>query len=519
MICLLLLPGAARSGELEDLEVLIDSLHLSEARAEVDRMGGELLRSPRGKYLEGRLLFFEGKLSPSLDRLRNAIEGARTEIRWKELRDTVTLAREYIEPLEEVEGASGRFVFRHAGGIDSVLIPYADRALTAQLEVLEEIFDDRPAYKIQVLILPDAEHMSAISGLTVEQIERTGTVGVSKFGKVMVLSPRALSTGYPWLETLAHELTHLFISRSSGEKAPIWLQEGLAKLLESRWRRDGDGELTPQEAYLLDRAARERRLIPLRRFHPSIALLPNQEDAALAYAQVFSFLRYIDGRTDDQAWIRQMMSMISEGDSTDRAFTKIFKFDVKKLFNWWRQTVSGKRQTPVPAVGLMERRYERGATADKVGSEAVFGTEVRKVIRLGDLLRLRGHVGPAVIEYRRALALAETDSPEISDRLGGCLLEQEEYGAAVEALQPVSGLYPFHSTIFVQLGKALVALERYEEAVEALEQALAVNPFHPDVHCVLAKAYDGRGESRLAKLEGANCRLLARSSTDRVDAE
>ena len=45
-----------------------------------------------------------------------------------------------------------------------------------------------------------------------------------------------LTTGYDWLDTVSHEYVHLVVSRKSRNTVPIWMHEGLAKYLESRWR-------------------------------------------------------------------------------------------------------------------------------------------------------------------------------------------------------------------------------------------------------------------------------------------
>ena len=54
--------------------------------------------------------------------------------------------------------------------------------------------------------------------------------------ELMVVSPRATIFGYPWMDTLAHEYTHLLVSRISHDTVPVWLQEGLARFEQSRWR-------------------------------------------------------------------------------------------------------------------------------------------------------------------------------------------------------------------------------------------------------------------------------------------
>ncbi len=75
-----------------------------------------------------------------------------------------------------------------------------------------------------------------MTGLPEQAARTTGTVAVAKWGRVTMISPRATDRGYPWLDTLAHEMTHLALSRGTRDKAPLWLQEGVAKREETRWR-------------------------------------------------------------------------------------------------------------------------------------------------------------------------------------------------------------------------------------------------------------------------------------------
>jgi hypothetical protein len=51
-----------------------------------------------------------------------------------------------------------------------------------------------------------------------------------------MISPRVLLYGYGWLDTAVHEYVHYLVTIRTRNKAPVWLQEGLAKLLETRWR-------------------------------------------------------------------------------------------------------------------------------------------------------------------------------------------------------------------------------------------------------------------------------------------
>ena len=65
-----------------------------------------------------------------------------------------------------------------------------------------------PKEKVRVEVAPDATSFNAISTLSLRDIEETGAVGICKFNKLMIISPRALSFGYRWVDSLSHEYLH-----------------------------------------------------------------------------------------------------------------------------------------------------------------------------------------------------------------------------------------------------------------------------------------------------------------------
>ena len=497
-------PSSAATPTLDQLENAIDSWRLAEARKAADALNPAASADPKAAYLIGKLLFYEGDPKGALERLRTAIEGNRAALEWKALRDRAEETEVVFARLEHQMGPSGRFHYRFTSGPDEILVAYADEVLVKQLDKLGQMLGGLPTHPIEVVILPDAAALSATSGLSVEQIERTGTVGVTKYGRIMIITPRNLVKGYPWLDTLAHELTHFIITQASGNLAPIWLHEGIAKLLERKWRSNKLQELTPEEAYLLDRAVKEGRLIPLRRFHPSVAHLSDQEEAALAYAQVLSFLHYLNRRMPEN-WIRTLLQGLRSGQNINGVLVTLNNVNLQRLFMWWRKSAMGRQHTPSPAVGLMKRQYKRGEMKGGDPSESLHILEVRRHLRLGDLLRLRGHIEAAAAEFKRAKELASFPSPEISDRLAAALLELGETEKVVALLEPMVDLYPSHATTYVQLAKALAGINDINRAIDVLIRANAINPFDPDIHCLLSTLYYETNRSDAAAKEKAVC--------------
>src|SRR4029078_11536155 len=138
------------------------------------------------------------------------------------------------------------------------LARYALEVLADADRALERVFALKLEGPIRLEIYPSPETRAKVSALTIEQIQTTGTVALSKWNRLMITSPKALVRGYPWADTITHEFVHLVLSRVTGEGAPVLLPDGTAKLYERVWRPQGSGLLLDKaaEALLLDANAK-----------------------------------------------------------------------------------------------------------------------------------------------------------------------------------------------------------------------------------------------------------------------
>src|SRR4029077_707069 len=144
----------------------------------------------------------------------------------------------------------------------------------------------------RVVVVRDLLSLSAMTGLPYESARTTGTVAVAKWGRVTLLSPRASHHGYPWRDTIAHELTHLAVTRASQDRAPLWLQEGIAKREEVRWRDPSPFDDRPPPEDVVRRGLELGLAVGLDKLGPSIAMLPSADAATVAFAEVTSFVRF-----------------------------------------------------------------------------------------------------------------------------------------------------------------------------------------------------------------------------------
>ena len=476
---------------LEDAEAILEDLYRDHpSDADVLRQLA-LVRFHRGDY-PGATRAMERSLS---ERPRPA--GERPML-LELMRATAEATDGYVQSV----AAGGRYVVRYAPGRDEALVPYAIQALARMDRALQEELGYRHPGPIRLEIHANAEELARVSTLTVEDIQRTGTIALCKWDRLMVTSPRALLRGYPWMDTIAHEMVHLYLARMSQDRAPVWVQEGVAKLLERRWRkRVARAHLTPSVQGLVDRALADDALIPFERLHPSIALLPSQEDAAPAFAQVSTFLEaYVADHGRDA--LRDGIARMRRGEDARDALAAAAEVTFATLEGRWRDTLARRGDDAAPAFRDMQFQEAGGETDDAELAEV--RAEGRRAVRLGDLLWARGRYAAAAREYGQALEAAPED-PVIATRLARAALAAGDAAGAEEAIRGVVERYPEHAPARALLGSVLRARGARTEARHQARLAIAINPFDPRPHCDLAEV--GRTEEA-RRAEAGRCQAL-----------
>jgi hypothetical protein len=251
----------------------------------------------------------------------------------------------------------------------------------------------------RVVVVRDLMSLSAMTGLPQKAAETTGTVAVAKWGRVTLLSPRASEHGFPWRDTLAHELTHLAVTRASAEHAPLWLQEGMAKREETRWRDPGPFDERPSPDDVVARGLELKLTLPLDQLGPSIAMLPSADAAMVAYAEVTSFVRYFASIGGPEALPRLLLAMRTSSD-TDVALSQSSGADLHTWDTRWHAYIAQRPRTPVPPI------FGLGATPPDT-------RDLRDRMRLAELLYGRLHAVEALSELERARMTFGADDPSV----------------------------------------------------------------------------------------------------------
>lgn len=233
----------------------------------------------------------------------------------------------------------------------------------------------------RVIVVRDLLSLAAMTGLPYESAQTTGTVAIAKWGRVTLLSPRASHHGYPWRDTLTHELTHLAVTRLTNDRAPLWLQEGLAKREEVRWREPGPYDDRPSPDAIARRGMDKKLDLGLDELGPSIAMLPSAQAAMVAFAEVTSFVRYYAKVAGDEA-IKKLLSELRANQKIDAALVEASGMDLKAWDQKWRAEIMALPSEQV--LGL-----------DNFASDPKANTSARERIRVAELLFGRGHTAEA----------------------------------------------------------------------------------------------------------------------------
>lgn len=501
------MPPGADAGQ---LRAAAHALHEMRVEAADEILRGLARRYPDDPdvlFEQGMVRFYRGDYAGA----RGSIEAAGERGRLRSARDRRELAA-LVQATSEatagfVRAASndGRYVVHHAEGADALLVPYAlDAMREADRRVGEELGIRVPG-PIRLEIFPSAASLAEVSTLSVAEIETTGTIALCKWDRLMITSPRALVRGYPWLDTVGHELVHLLLTRSSRDRAPVWLQEGVAKFLERRWRGEApSAHLDLASAALLRSAARRGQLLPFDRLHPSIARLPSQRDAALAFAQVATFIEgfYREHGADG---LRSAIAQMAGGTDATEALASVAGHPWSELERRWRSGLS-QRLRPVEAPPRLIRRRLRVPGRAVNDESDVEVDRARRHLRLGDLLWDRRRPAAAAAQYGRAHRAAP-DDPIVAGRYARAALRGGRPQEALGALRLFRDRYPDHAPTWAISGAAWLALGNRARAAGALREAIRLNPFDPEPHCGLMEASENQAERTR---ERSACRSLRR---------
>jgi tetratricopeptide (TPR) repeat protein len=489
---------AISSETIKSLEAKLVGWDIEEAWAE---MKGHLLQEPKNPQLlelASHIAFHKGEYQEAQRLIRSAIEAGGDEEKRKGFSLFVEETIGVITPLKKYE--SSHFIISLDEKQDGFLVDYLKEALENTYEVMARTYGFQPKEKIRVEIFPNARAFYYASSLQARDIE-IGAVGLTKFNKLMILSPGALVHGYRWLDAISHEYIHYLIVRMTANKAPIWFHEGLAKYEETRWR-EGPSYLSLPYQSLLSRALAEKRLIPFDKMEPSVVRLETPEEVQLAYAQGASAIEFMIGKADHKGLQQMMNHMATQSRrGATESIREILGLTFFEFERGWKEFLASKELKEMGGTNVRRHKIKEGkADEERIDMEEIKSLVARNRAHLADLLRERGRMAAAVLEYRRALSEVP-DSISIINKLSSALIQTHKDEEALPLLNRASEISPDHPTTYTNMGKIHLKLKDFKKAREAFLESIQINPFNPEVHQGLAEAYEKLGEQSLAARE------------------
>lgn len=428
------------------------------------------------------------------------------------------LARQFLElarKAHEVTRGYDRverehFTISFPRGKDQILIPYLLETLEAQRTALQKDLGYAPADRVAVEILESSRALAQLSTLTEEEIKTTGTIAICKFNKLMVISPKALLFGYGWLDTAAHEYVHYVVSRRTRSSAPIWLHEGLAKYHETRWRGRGGEAFSPYAAALLKDAVRRDRLITFAEMHPSMAKLPSQEAAALAFSEVVVVVEYLV-KKGGMPLLNRILDLVRDGQVAEEAVAQATEQPFAAFLVDWKRYLAAR---PLPEGGeteLRKLRFKGDPDRGDGGSQwsELPDEKARGYARLGEIFRARGRWEAARIEYGKAVKRVGLRSALLADQYATAAMMAGRDQDAAAAFTEAASRHADFAALQVHLGRLYLKQQKWTAAVEAMLRANRVDPFDPEIHAGLTQAYQALGNTELASRERRFMEILS----------
>ena len=353
---------------------------------------------------------------------------------------------------------------------DKALAPFIfEVAAQARDTVSKEVGIDLPR-PLRIDLVRDLFSLSSVSGLPLKAAETTGTLAVARWGRVIMLSPRAPVQGYPWQDTLAHEITHLLVTRATRDFAPLWLQEGLAKRFEVRWRPPRPFDRPEWADTGARNAALDGRSVGIDKLGPSIAMLPTPEAAGTAFAEVTSFMHFFIEQNGEPA-LRLLFADLrgNGGEGADAALLSVTGYNLAEWNARWQRFL----REPVKA------------TPENVAS-ATLGPRVQRDlsrrVRLADLLSARGYGKESATEIEPLLT-ATPRLPQVRARAARGLYQVGDDAGAEHALGAVAEIDGLYGPWFALSGRGFKRRGQLAEAESAFTLGLSADPLSDEVAC------------------------------------
>lgn len=498
------------------VDALLADWAVEEAAKTVAAMLAEQPDDARALLLAARVAFYEADYPKATALAKRASEAEPRGVA-KDAADMLAWLSER-EPLWSTftEHRQGMFVVRTTPR-DEILVPYAFEALAGAAKAMKEEFGFEPTSPVVVEMYPTRRAFIAASTLTREEVETSGTLAICHFHRIMMLSPGVLARGYDWMDALCHEYVHYTVYSVGGGSIPVWLHEGIAKHLETRWRSPDPLPLDPHSTSVLAEGIETGRWVTFEQMHPSMAKLPSGELVSLAFAEVATTAGMLRAEQGGDALRALVLKVRDERGDVDEALTKLWGFGFSGME---ARALAHAKSLPllrIPGLVVFGREAEggkpkafdfadEGEKPDDPEAQArrIADRQAQDWVLLADRLKGRRMLQAALIEYDKALARLGQSEPMVANKKAHALLLMSRPRDAVAVLEQSLKYAPDMAATLDNLAEARLALAAASKdessadadrraALELARRSERINPFSMDTHVRLASLYERFG--------------------------
>ncbi|MFH1415881.1 MAG: peptidase MA family metallohydrolase [Elusimicrobiota bacterium] len=487
ILCIFYMPVYTATVE-EDIVQLIYSWNMKEAEEAMQKAGKP------SEFVSGLYEFYSGRYSEAYSHFQKT---GSEYAHWTRLtEDLLAVADEFSEIENEY------FIIRFTGK-DEIIACYLADILEISAERLFKKFNWQPDRKIICEIYPDRESFQLASTLTDRHMKVSGAIGICKFNRIMIATPRIFKFGYAWADTVTHEFVHYMIGRVAGvNNVPLWLNEGLAKYLEVIWRKDSN-VLDAADINYIIKARRNGDWVSLIKMRHGMPTLDTKEEVALAFAQVQSMVEYID---TEYGWesIRKLLVKMRDGSGSD-AFKKVFGKSLKQLQDDWQQYIIRMDIEFMP--GASGPSFVFSEDPANALSQWVSDTAVTDV-RIAERFVERGRSDLAEKKYLQALE-KDPGNAVILNMLGKVQNAVENADDAEKNFLLATVSNPSYAPPHLHLGEMYLDQKRFDDAERCLMDYVMLSPFNPVSHELLRDIYSSTGRDIDADRESKILEILS----------
>lgn len=237
----------------------------------------------------GEAYYRNGELETAIGHLERALEASPGSAPLQGL--LRKLRREYGVEESFSEGMTSHFSISFKNSSDQ----------RASSKAVGEALERAYASVIEELGTPDGGRIPAVlypSGKDYQSAMATPTWTAALYdGKIRIPLELVEGNASTFESTLRHELTHHVVHQRSGHRAPMWLHEGLAQLMEGQ-EKPRYRSLIRQIAADLERVrskgGKPRSSIPLRQLEGQWVGRLQGDAVGIAYAEAYYLIRYLD---------------------------------------------------------------------------------------------------------------------------------------------------------------------------------------------------------------------------------